>query len=67
MRVYLRVSYGSVLLRFFLGFRVLFLLRLAKFYYGWVESCFFLPLEVFSVRVYLRVSYGFVGLRFFMV
>ena len=48
----------------FLGFRVLLLLGLAKFYYDWVVFSVFLRLEVFSVRVYLRVSYGFVGLRF---
>ena len=62
--MYIRVSYGSVWLRFFLGFRVLLLLGLAKFYYDWVVFSVFLRLEVFSVRVYLRVSYGFVGLRF---
>ena len=64
LRVYLRVSYGSLWLSFFLGFRVLLLLGLAEFYYGWVVFRIFLRLEVFSVRVYLRVSYGFVGLRF---
>ena len=48
----------------FLGFRVLLLLGLAKFYYGWVVFSVFLRLEVFPARVYLRVSYGFIGLRF---
>ena len=48
----------------FLGFRVLLLLGLAKFYYDWVVLSVFLRLEVFLVRVHLRVNYGFVGLRF---
>ena len=48
VRVYVRVSYRFVGLRFFLGFRVLLRLVLARFAYGLVGFRVFQRLEVFS-------------------